>query len=171
MMTIFFAFLLSTFAQADDLKTVPFVDINRYMGNWYEIAANPMPFEKDCVCSRQQLSLVDGGLVRVRNTCNDRTQRGPVREVVGSATNDDPTTNARFTVDFGMPDKGQYWVIALAPDYRYAVVSEPSRKALFILSKTPTLSEDLYASALREANSQVDVFQLVRTEQTDCTYP
>ena len=154
-----------------ELQTVPFVDVARYLGDWYQIARNPMPFEGDCYCARQRLSLRADGLVGVYNSCNDAGIHGPLREIEGTATNDDPATNAKFTVDFNLPHKGQYWVIGLDADYRYAVVSDPSLKSLYILSKTPTLAPELYQQALQAAGRQLDLSRLRTTVQEGCTYP
>lgn len=154
-----------------DLKTVDHVDPSRYLTTWYKISGNPLFFEKDCVCSRQVLSAGQNGLVNVYNSCNDKSYDGPLREILGTATNDDPTTNARFTVDFGLPNKGQYWIIGLDANYRYAVVSDPSLKSLYILSTTPTLAPDLYAEAVATAAVQVDTSKLEATPQENCTYP
>ena len=156
---------------ASELKTVPHVDISCYLGSWFSIARNPLPFEDGCVCSRQNLSALPDGQIRVLNTCNDKTATGPLRSIEGTATNDDPATNARYTVDFGLPQKGQYWIIGLDADYRFAVVSEPSRRALYILSKTPQLAPAVYAEALEIAAKQVDTSKLVLTNQTGCVYP
>lgn len=158
-------------AKAADLQTVPYVDVQRYVGSWFNIARNPLPFEDGCVCSLQKLSIATDGIVNVTNTCNDKSVDGPARSIVGTATNDDPKTNARFTVDFGLPKKGQYWIIGLDSEYRFAVVSEPTRRALYILSKTPQLAPDLYDEALRLAASQVSTDKLVKTQQAGCKYP
>jgi len=164
------AFLcLSTQALAQ-LRTVPFVDVSRYLGTWYQIARNPLIFEGDCICSRQILSLRTDGNVGVYNSCNN-PYTGAVREIRGFATNDDATTNARFTVDFGLPHKGAYWIIGLDHDYRYAVVSDPSLQSLYILSKTPELPAALYEEAVRKAAEQLDTSRLTLTEQRGCVYP
>lgn len=162
---------LSATAWGESLSTVPFVEVSRYLGAWYQIARNPLPFENGCVCSRQVLSARPDGRVGVYNSCNDQSATGPLREIRGFAINDDPATNARFTVDFGLPRLGQYWIIGLDTDYRYAVVSDPSKTSLYILSKTPTLAPDLYAAALAEAAAQVDTSALLLTEQSGCSYP
>jgi apolipoprotein D and lipocalin family protein len=160
------AFSERTYAQ---LRTVPYVDVARYLGAWYQISRIPLPFEGNCVCSRQVLSLGEGR-VDVYNSCNEPTT-GELREIRGFATNDDTTTNARFTVDFGLPRLGQYWIIGLGEDYQYAVVSEPSLSSLYILSKTPTLSEELYEEAVALAAEQMDTSRLVMTPQMGCVYP
>lgn len=163
--------LLSSTAWGEGLRTVPFVEVSRYLGAWYQIARNPLPFEQGCVCSRQVLSARPDGRVGVYNSCNNQSASGPLREIRGFAINDDPSSNARFTVDFGLPRLGQYWIIGLDADYRYAVVSDPSKSSLYILSKTPTLTPELYASALAEAAAQVETSSLQMTDQNGCAYP
>lgn len=170
-MLLVLVMLLSFNAFADELKTVPYVDVSRYLGNWYQIARNPMQFENGCVCSRQNLSVRAEGGVAVYNTCNRDSANGNLMEIRGVATSDDPVSNAKFTVDFNLPFKGKYWVIGVDSDYRWAVVSEPSKKALYILSKTPTLAADLKEAALAKAAEQVDTSKLYFTPQLGCTYP
>ena len=153
------------------LKTVPYVDPAKYLTTWYQIAHNPLIFEGKCACARQVLSALPNGIVGVYNSCNDTTVTGEIREIRGTATNDDPASNARFTVDFNLPHKGQYWIIGLDPQYRYAVVSDPSMKSLYILSTTPMLAPELFDAAVKEAAAQVDTSKLVVTEQHGCTYP
>lgn len=159
-----------TLAQDNDLRTVPYVDVSKYLGAWYRIASNPLFFEGKCTCSRQVLGLRSDNNVSVYNSCNE-FPGGPLREIRGFATNQDPTTNARFTVDFGFPQKGQYWIIGLDSDYRWAVVSDPSKVSLYILSKTPELSAEEFKKALAEAEKQLDTSKLVLEEHKGCTYP
>ena len=156
------------------IQTVPYVDVTQYLGAWYQISHIPLSFEGDCACSRQVLDLANNGSGRVSvwNSCNTKTPTGALREIRGFATNDDPTTNAKFTVDFGIPGKlGTYWVIGLGQNYEYAIVSEPTESSLYILSKTPTLDPVLYQEALAKAAAQTDTSRLVVTEQNGCTYP
>lgn len=165
----------AAFAQANPtqpLETVPYVDVKSYLGTWYQIARNPLPFEGDCACSQQTLGLdTVKNHVTVYNSCNDKTPAGVLRDIRGFATSDDPVSNARFTVDFGFPQKGQYWIIGLGANYEYAVVSDPSRRSLYILSKTPTLDPALYVEALGKAQAQLDTSKLLITEQNGCSYP
>lgn len=162
--------LFSGLAKAD-LITVSYVDVPRYLGSWYQIARNPLPFEGNCVCPRQVLSLGEEGKINVYNSCNEGSINGPVREIRGFAVSDDPISNAKLTVDFNLPQKGKYWVIGLDHDYRYAVVSDPSKRSLYILSKTPTLDPVLYQNALDEAALQIDTSRLIIPQQIGCSYP
>ena len=157
-------------ASDSDLKTVPFVDVGRYLGTWYRIASNPLFFEGKCSCSRQVLSLNTDSNISVYNSCNE-FPGGPLREIRGVAINQDPTSNSKLIVDFGFPHKGQYWIIGLDAEYRWAVVSDPSKTTLYILSKTPELSADEYKEAISTAEKQLDTSKLVFEVQKDCTYP
>jgi apolipoprotein D and lipocalin family protein len=154
------------------LETVPFVDVSRYLGTWYQIARNPLFFEQGCVCSRQVLSGPNkAGQVDVYNSCNINSPDGILREIRGTATNEDSTSNAKFKVDFNLPNKGDYWIIGLEENYQFAVVSDPSRKSLYILSKTPTLDPALYQQALDQVKDKIDTSMLLTTMQSGCTYP
>ncbi len=159
--------------QAGDtgMKTVSYVDVGRYLGTWYQIARKPLFFEGDCACARQILAPLADGTVSVYNSCNEKTPSGPLQVIRGTATDEDTTTNAKFLIDFNLPNKGQYWVIGLAADYSYAVVSDPTAKSLYIVSKTPTLPEASFNEAVAIAKQQVDVSDLVVTNQQGCTYP
>lgn len=162
-----------SYAQSDELKTVDSVDLNQYVGTWYQVAGIPQVFDKDCVCSRQVLALdAATGFVNVQNSCNLKTVDGPLAIIQGTATVADPVSNAKLLVDFGMPYKGNYWIIGLDDQYRYAVVSDPTKQSLFILSREPTLDSVLYAEAFAKAvEQQIDVTNVKLMEQTDCTYP
>ncbi|MBC6609869.1 lipocalin family protein [Hymenobacter sp. BT507] len=123
----------------EPLPTVPYVDLPRYAGKWYEIARLPASFEKDCTSVTAQYTIRPDGDVTVVNTCHKHTPTGKVKKAEGLATVADPTTNAKLKVQFFWPFKGDYWILALDSDYRYALVGEPSRENLWILSRTPQL--------------------------------
>jgi apolipoprotein D and lipocalin family protein len=168
--SILFALLCSLPAAAE-LKTVPFVDPALYGGTWYQIARNPHPFEVGCVCARQVLTVNGLNDIGVYNSCNKNTPTGPLMEIRGVASVDNPGSNSQLTVDLGLPRKGQYWIIALADDYSWAVVSEPSLQTLYVLSKTPTLPEADYKEAVLQAATQLDTSRLSKTLQEGCSYP
>ena len=124
------------------------VDLDRYAGRWYEIARYPNSFERDCVGATADYTPRDDGRIEVVNTCFESTLDGPERVVEGSARVADPTTNAKLRVTFFWPFEGDYWIIDLDEDYEYAVVGEPSRSFLWILSRTPQMEEDTYADII-----------------------
>ncbi|HNQ22259.1 MAG TPA: lipocalin family protein [Phycisphaerae bacterium] len=127
------------------LEVVEYVDIERYMGKWYEIARYPTFFQgADCVATTAEYSLRDDGKVRVVNACREGGLDGPEDSIEGVARVVDSVTNAKLKVRFFGPFEGDYWIIDLDPDYQWAVVGAPSRDFLWILSRTPTMDEDLY---------------------------
>jgi apolipoprotein D and lipocalin family protein len=85
---------------------------------------------------------------QVVNRCRKERLDGKVTESKGKAEVVDTQTNAKLKVSFFWPFKGNYWIIDLDPDYRWAVVGEPSRKYLWILSRAPTMDESIYENIL-----------------------
>ncbi|GAA3959347.1 lipocalin family protein [Mucilaginibacter dorajii] len=145
------------------LKTVNFVDIKKYLGTWFEIAAFPQPFEKGCSCTSATYGLNADGSVIVKNRC---IKDNKLKVTEGKAWITDKGTNSKLAVQFFWPFKGKYWIIDLAKDYSYAVVGHPNRRYLWILSRRPTLDDQTYNQlVVRAANKGFDVRQLVKTEQ------
>lgn len=171
----FFLLLLSlpsmAAAGSAELQAVPFVDVARYTGTWYQIAANPRDYEKDCFCTRQRLDLLADGTLGVYNSCRMGSIKGDLNEIRGIGSSLDPVSNAIFSVDFGRVKLGQYWIIALDQEYKWAVVSEPTKKALFILARKPQMSEQDYSLAIKAVDSQVSTKALEQTGQIGCKYP
>lgn len=130
------------------LATVDFVDVPRYMGKWYEIARYPTSAEEGCVGVTADYALRDDGRVTVLNTCYEEELDGPVRTIEGTARVVDSETNAKLAVRFFWFFEGAYWILELGEDYEYAVVGEPSRGFLWILSRTPTLDPAVYQGIL-----------------------
>ncbi len=147
------------------LQTVSKVDLQRYVGKWYEVARYPNRFEKDCVSDvSANYTLRPDGKIEVLNAC--RKSDGAMKSTTGSAKIADPQTNAKLKVTFFWPFYGNYWIIGLDPDYRYAVISEPTRKYLWILSRTPKLEPALYEKALQTIRQQgLDPTHLIQPRQ------
>lgn len=122
-----------------DLPVVEHVELDKYIGKWYEIASYPQKFQKDCFRSQAEYSISEKGYIHVKNSCNKGELNGPLKVVTGKAFIDDETTNAKLKVQFFWPFKGKYWIIDLAGDYSYAVVGHPNREYLWILSRTPQM--------------------------------
>ncbi|GHF24976.1 membrane protein [Kordiimonas sediminis] len=141
----------TTAAQAEDktppLPVVSSVDLTKYAGKWYEIARIDHRFQKDCVNSTAEYELRDDGDIKVTNRC-DVIGKEKTKEAVGRAWVVDKDTNSKLKVQFILTFlklpflSGNYWVIDLDEDYKVAVVGDPSRKYLWILSRTPTLPQE-----------------------------
>lgn len=154
------------------LETVEAVDLQRYLGTWYEIARYPAPFQEGCVGSTAEYILRDDGKIRVVNRCYDGSFDGKIRSVEGTARVVDERTNAKLKVSFFWPFEGDYWIIDLDDDYQWAVVGEPQRKYLWILSRTPTLPDDVYQGIIaRLPDKGYDPQKLQMTPQPQSAAP
>jgi len=141
----------SAFAQAP-VTSVAAVDLARYSGKWFEVASFPMFFQRNCKGdTTAEYTPKPNGDIGVRNRC--RTDSG-FDEANGNATVMAGTSNSQLKVSFFWPFKADYWVIGLDADYRWAVVGNPNRKYLWVLSRTPQLSADQYEAALATARAQ-----------------
>lgn len=123
-------------AQAAPLQTVPSVDVSRYLGVWHELARYENWFQDaDCLNVTAEYGLDKDGDLSVLNTCRDAAGNvmdaadGYARVVRGSG-------NARLRVSFFWPFFGDYWIVALADDYSWVIVSEPGREYLWILTRS-----------------------------------
>jgi apolipoprotein D and lipocalin family protein len=159
--------------RSSPLRVVPLVDLARYCGTWYEIARLPNRFQKECVGNvTATYTLLEDGTVRVVNRC--RKANGETSEAEGKARRkSDEEPSSKLEVRFApallaiFPFVwGNYWIIDLAPDYSYAVIGEPSRDYLWILSRTPSLSDEVYSAILERIRDQgYDPTALVMTKQ------
>jgi apolipoprotein D and lipocalin family protein len=135
---------------ADPLPVFSRVDLNRYIGKWHEIARLPMFFQRNCVSDiTAEYSLKPDGKIQVLNQCREKD--GKLSKATGTARVVDPSTNAKLKVSFFWPFSGDYWILDLGPDYEYAMVGEPSRKYLWILSRQPDLDEGIYRKLVEKA--------------------
>jgi apolipoprotein D and lipocalin family protein len=152
-------------AEPAPVQAVAAVDLGRYAGKWYEIAAFPMFFQRQCVgdTTAEYARRSDGDL-SVVNRC--RTEDG-FDEATAKAWPVEGGGNARLKVQFFWPFRADYWVIGLDADYRWAVVGNPGRKYLWILSRTPRLPQEQLDAALASARAQgFDLAKLRYTMQS-----
>jgi apolipoprotein D and lipocalin family protein len=153
-----------TGASGPPLRTVERVDLERYAGTWYEIASFPTRFQRGCTGTTATYGLRDDGRVSVRNRC---VRDGGESAIEGVAWATDES-NARLRVRFFWPFAGDYQVIALDPDYRWAVVGHPNRGYLWILSRAPRIEDALYRELVARAEAQgFEGSRLVRTPQPE----
>jgi apolipoprotein D and lipocalin family protein len=128
--------------------TVAFVDVERYMGKWYEISKYPVISERGLVGVTAEYTLLDDGSVRVVNAGFRGSFDGEASRIEGKATVADAETNAKLTVQFGpIPFSvfgPNYWIIDLGENYEHAVVSDRCRNTLWILSRTPQMDAQVY---------------------------
>ncbi|MCX6186225.1 MAG: lipocalin family protein [Bacteroidetes bacterium] len=158
--------MTTTIALSQPLQTVANVDLNKYVGKWYEIASYPQRFQKGCHCTTAEYTLSDKGYVIVENRCNRDSIKGKQSYIKGKAFVEKNSGNAKLKVQFFWPFKGKYWIIDLADNYSYAVVSHPNRKYLWILSRTPKMDNTIYQQILsRLKEKEFDLKKLKSTVQ------
>jgi apolipoprotein D and lipocalin family protein len=148
--------------------SVPALDLQRYAGQWHEIAHLPMFFQRKCVANTTATYTPRAdGSIGVRNACDkadgeQQIAEGTARPVAGHPGR----LEVRFAPDWlgWLPMTwADYWVLELDPDYRWAVVGGPSRKYLWILSRTPDMTRSQYdAIRARAARRGYPVDRLVQ---------
>ena len=161
---------------APDLKTVSKVDLHKYSGVWYEIARLPNRFQKECAGDvSAEYTLLDNGQIKVVNRCREAGKAKPKEaEGVARVAEEDNGSNSILQVRFAPAilsflDSvwGDYRIIALDEQYRYALVGSSDRKYLWILSRTKTLDDGAYKRLLKTAVEQgFNVNQIIRTPHT-----
>jgi apolipoprotein D and lipocalin family protein len=154
------------------LTAIESLDVARYMGRWYEIARYPNRFQRQCVgeASADYRQQPDDSLA-VINRC--RLADGRLDEAVGEARQLGGPASPRLRVRFApawlsfLPLVwGDYWVVALDADYRWAAVGEPSRRFLWVLARTPTLDAPTLAEVHRQLRAKgFDPARLVTDRQ------
>jgi apolipoprotein D and lipocalin family protein len=127
-------------------ETVSHVDLNHYLGTWYEIASIPNRFQQHCRANTMaRYARLADGHIEVINSC--LAADGTVDRAQGIARVVDSGSNAKLEVSFvslfgWRPFWGDYWILDLAPDYSHAIVGTPDRRYGWILSRTPTIDTD-----------------------------
>jgi apolipoprotein D and lipocalin family protein len=156
----------STISMSQNLQTVLSVDLEKYMGKWYEIASFPQRFQKGCHGTTAEYTLNDKGSVTIENKCFKDSVDGKVSSIKGKAFVVENSGNSKFNIQFFWPFKGKYWIIDLADDYSYAVVSHPTKKYLWILSRNPFMDDTTYLSIITKLKDKgFDVTKIRITHQ------
>lgn len=152
----------------DPLQTVPALDVDRYLGLWYEVARLPQIFQPFCTGVTAEYTANPDGSVKVVNRCRiaDPTYGLPI-SIRGKAYPVDGT-NSKLKVEFfGGLSVGDYWVLELDEDYKWAVVGDPNRFSLYILSREPVLDDATYQRLLDLVVTKhgYDISRLIKTRQ------
>ena len=174
-------FLLLSLAAAQDttsglVRSVEGVDLARYAGRWHEVARFPNRFQDKCVAENTaEYEMLPNGQVRVVNTC--RQADGKLSRAEGRARlarRDGPASQlkVRFApgfLSFLSMVWGNYWILDLTEDYGAALVGDPSRKYLWVLSRTPELEEQVYRRLVATAEAQG--FEVARLKRSPTPTP
>jgi apolipoprotein D and lipocalin family protein len=163
---LFTAFFIFGCKTPEPLQTVASVDLAKYTGKWYEIAAFPQPFEKGCSCVTAEYGVSGKKYIVVSNSCFKAADKKKTR-AKGKAFIVKGSGYSKLKVQFLWPFKGKYWIIELADDYSYAVVGNPARSALWILARDKKMNEDIYNSILDKVSKKgFDITKLKKTDQS-----
>jgi apolipoprotein D and lipocalin family protein len=140
------------------------VDLQKYLGRWYEIARYEQSFQKGCEGVTADYSLRADGNIDVLNRC--RKPGGKSSEARGRAKVVDVETKAKLKVSFFGPFYGDYWILDHAEDYDWSIVGEPSGRYLWILSREATPEEAEVQKLIDRAKGLgYDTSMLLRTKQ------
>jgi apolipoprotein D and lipocalin family protein len=157
--SILLAILLTTstslsISQADnsDPAVVAQVDLNKYSGKWYEIARYPTFFQKDCVSSTAEYQVLSDNSLSVHNICykEDRS----TSDIKGTAKIVNANVPAKLKVRFNIFAQGDYWIIALDPNYQWAVVSSAKKGSLFVLARTAPMESGLKSKIILDLKNR-----------------
>lgn len=139
-------------AKKPEVPTAPHVDLEKYLGKWYEVASIPQSFQRKCVGNTSaEYSTAEDNLIKVLNSCD--TESGDRKIAEGRAKVTDQDHNSKLKVTFVKLIKwifalgGNYWILDVAPNYSHALIGDPSLKYAWILSRTPSLDKSVFIEA------------------------
>ena len=148
------------------LSVVSTLDLKKFQGIWYEIAHNPWFPEKGCFSMIAHYKLIEDNNIEVTNICRKNGFDGEISKITGKAWLSDPDIKAKWEVQFIWPFTLDYWVIDLEENYNYAVIGEPDRDNLWILSRKPIMEKGLLSRIIETTKSKgYDLSDLILTPQ------
>lgn len=142
------------------------VDLEQYMGRWYEVARYPNRFQRGTVGTIAHYQLRKNGRITLKNSAHKKTLDGKITKGDGSGRVLRKSKGAKWSVQFVWPFTADYWIIEHCPKYSWAVVGQPSKKNLWILSRTPRLDDATWKNVTdRLAKHGYDKAKLKKTLQ------
>lgn len=149
-----------------DKTVVKELDINKYLGTWYELARYDHKFERGLVGVTAKYSFREDGKIKVENSGFKGDLSGPKSIAIGKAKIPNPNIPSKLKVSFFWFFYGDYFVLELDPDYKWAVIGSSSDKYLWILSRSPQIDENLYNKIIEKISKRgYDVSKLLRIKQ------
>jgi apolipoprotein D and lipocalin family protein len=131
------------------------VDIPRFMGDWYVIAAIPTPFEREAYNAVESYRYADAGYVDTRFTYNKGAFDGPEKTLTAKGyVREEEGNGAVWGMQFVWPFKADYRVMYVSPDYSVTIIGRQARDYLWVMARTPQLPEDQLADLLRFCEEQ-----------------
>ncbi len=152
---------------ASDVSAVTTFEVPKYLGKWYEIATIPQIFQTGCTQTTATYAANPDGTLSVQNECRLFFSGGPKVSISGVATAPDVNQLSKLKVSFFGRPGADYWVLSVDSDYRFALVGDPLRKTLWVLSRTPQMDVPTYemlVGVAREQGFAVDKLRMTTQE-------
>jgi len=143
---LFLTIILVCGCKENDMETVEYVDLEKFMGDWYVIAIIPNFIEKEAYNGIESYSRGEADKINITYTFYKKN--GEKKVMHPKAKVYDTQSNAEWRVQFIWPIKFPYLVVDLADDYRYTAVGVPNKKYVWIMSRTPQMTEKDYNTVL-----------------------
>ena len=144
-------YISSAFAEENKkLEAVSNLELQKFQGVWYEIAHNPWFPENNCFSMIADYKLLENNEIEVTNICRKYGFDGEISKITGKAWLVDPTIKSKWEVQFIWPFTLDYWVIDLQEDYKYAVIGEPDKENIWILSRKPIMKKSLLVKIIKK---------------------
>lgn len=158
---------LAACASDPPIATVDYVDIDRFMGDWYVIANIPTFLEKGAHNAVETYALNDDGTIATTFVFRKKGFDGKRKEYTPKAWITNTETNAVWGMQFVWPIKADYRIVYLSPDYSQTVIARNKRDYVWIMARTPEISEEDYARLSDlVANLGYDMSKLRRVPQS-----
>jgi apolipoprotein D and lipocalin family protein len=156
------------FGADEPLETVSHIDLTHYQGKWFEIARLPLSWENKCASDvTATYTHRPDGKIDVLNSCKKSDGKMTQSKGTAKTASKKDDSNSKLKVTFFWPFSGDYWIIDLDPDYRWALVGNPSRKNLWILSRTPSLDHETVDKLLAKGKGLgFDISRIIMTKQS-----
>lgn len=126
------------------------MELQKFQGVWYEIAHNPWFPENNCYSMIADYKLLENNEIEVTNICRKYGFDGEISKITGKAWLVDPTIKSKWEVQFIWPFTLDYWVVDLQEDYKYAVIGEPDKENIWILSRKPIMKKSLLVKIIKK---------------------
>ncbi|MBN1251149.1 MAG: lipocalin family protein [Bacteroidales bacterium] len=149
-----------------NIETVKKLEINKFLGTWYEIARFPHSFEKNLVGVTATYSLKKDGIIKVLNQGYKNTLNGELKKAVGKAKVPNADFPGKLKVSFFWIFYADYFVLELDENYKWAIIGSSSPKYLWILSRNSQMDEILYQKLIKKIIERgYNIENLIRVEQ------
>ncbi|PKN71936.1 MAG: hypothetical protein CVU50_09480 [Candidatus Cloacimonetes bacterium HGW-Cloacimonetes-3] len=142
--------LLALAGCSKDINTVARVELERFMGDWYVIAILPNPIEKNAVNGIESYTLNKDGSIDVIYKFRKGKPDGKEKIMRPRGKVFNKVTNAEWRIQLFKPFWSKYLIVYLDEEYRYTAIGIPSRKFVWIMSRTPEMPAEEYAKILKK---------------------